>query len=65
MRSEPGGGAIGVETADLDAEHERLSATDGVTITNSPREMGGAPRMFSIADPDGNNIWIVQTPPAA
>jgi len=27
--------------------------------------MGGAPLMFSIADPDGNHIWIVQTPPAS
>jgi predicted enzyme related to lactoylglutathione lyase len=61
MRDEPGGGTIGVETADLDTEHERLAATEGVTITNPPMEMGGAPRMFSIADPDGNNIWVVQT----
>jgi predicted enzyme related to lactoylglutathione lyase len=61
MRDEPGGGSIGVETPDVQAEHERLSATDGVTITNPPMQMGGAPLMFSIADPDGNNIWIVQT----
>jgi predicted enzyme related to lactoylglutathione lyase len=61
MRDEPGGGTIGVETADLDTEHERLAATEGVTITSPPMEMGGAPRMFSIADPDGNNIWVVQT----
>src|SRR3954469_5984857 len=33
MRDQPGGGAIGVETPDMRAEHERLSATDGVTIT--------------------------------
>src|SRR3954463_14078788 len=33
MRDEPGGSAIGVETPDMPAEHERLSATDGVTIT--------------------------------
>jgi lactoylglutathione lyase len=65
MRDEPGGGAIGVETPDVRAEHERLSAVDGVTITNPPMEMGGAPLMFSVADPDGNNIWIVQTPPAS
>ena len=64
MRDQPGGGAIGVETADMKAEHERLSAIDGVTITTPPTEMGGAPLRFSIADPDGNNIWIVQTPPA-
>jgi lactoylglutathione lyase len=65
MRDQPGGGAIGVETPDVHAEHERLSATDGVTITNPPMEMGGAPLMFSIEDPDGNNIWIVQTPAAS
>ena len=61
MQDEPGGSAIGVETADLHAEYERLSATDGVTIATPPREMGGAPPMFSIADPDGNHIWIVET----
>src|SRR3954447_19338219 len=65
MRDEPGGGPIGVETPDVRAEQERLSAVDGVTITNPPMEMGGAPLMFSISDPDGNNIWIVQTPPAS
>ena len=65
MRDEPGGSGIGVETTDMRAEYERLSAIDGVTITPPPMEMGGAPLMFSVADPDGNNIWIVQTPPAS
>src|SRR3954469_1377080 len=65
MRDEPGGSAIGVETPDMRAEHERLSATDGVTITTPPMDMGGEPPMFSIADPDGNTIWIVQPAPAA
>jgi len=60
MRSEPGGSAIGVETTDVRAEHERLVAIDGVTISTPPTEMGGAPLMFSIADPDGNHIWIVE-----
>ena len=64
MRDEPGGGAIGVETTDLRGEHERLSAIEGVTISTPPMEMGGAPLMFSVADPDGNNIWIVETPAA-
>jgi|SRR5215208_20494 lactoylglutathione lyase len=62
MQGQPGGGAIGVETDDVHAEHERLAATDGVTVTNPPREMPGVPLMFSIADPDGNSIWIVETP---
>jgi lactoylglutathione lyase len=65
MHDEPGGGAIGVETTDVHAEHERLSAIEGVTIPTPPMEMGGAPLMFSVADPDGNHIWIVQTSPAA
>jgi lactoylglutathione lyase len=65
MRDEPGGGTIGVETTDVRAEHERLSGIDGVTITTEPMEMGGAPLMFSVADPDGNNIWIVETPAAS
>ena len=65
MRGEPGGSAIGVETTDVRAEHERLSAIDGVTISTPPMEMGGAPLMFSIEDPYGNQIWIVQTPPAS
>jgi catechol 2,3-dioxygenase-like lactoylglutathione lyase family enzyme len=60
MQGEPGGGGIGVETPDVHAEHERLSAIDGVTITNPPVERSGAPLMFSIVDPDGNNIWVVQ-----
>jgi len=65
MNGEPGGSAIGVETADLEAEHERLSAIDGVTIANPPMGGEGAvPSMFSIADPDGNHIWIVETPAA-
>ena len=62
MRGEPGGGSIGVETPDVRAEHERLSAIDGVTIDVPPMEMGGAPLMFAVADPDGNYIWVVETP---
>ena len=65
MRDEPGGSAIGVETTDVRAEHERLSAIDGVTVSTPPMEMGGAPLMFSIADPDGNHVWVVQTPSAS
>lgn len=62
MQGQPGGGAIGVETPDVHAEHERLAATDGVTISNPPREMPGAPLMFSVEDPDGNSIWVVERP---
>ena len=62
MRDEPGGGAIGVETTDVRGEHERLASVEGVTITNPPAEMGGAPLMFSLEDPDGNSVWVVETP---
>ena len=65
MRNQPGGSAIGVETHDVRAEHERLAAIDGVTISTPPMEMGGAPLMFSITDPDGNHIWIVERSPAS
>ena len=61
MRGEPGGSAIGVETADVHAEHERVSAIEGVEISTPLMDMGGAPPMFSVADPDGNHVWIVQT----
>ena len=60
MGGEPGGGSIGVSTPDVDGEYARMSATDGVQ-TNEP--MGGegpVPRMFSVMDPDGNWIWVVQ-----
>ena len=60
MQGEPGGSAIGVETKDVPGEYERLAATDGVTIAMPLMEMGGAPPMFSVADPDGNHIWVVQ-----
>jgi len=61
MGGEPGGGGIGVETPDIDAEYARLQAIEGVT-TGEP--MGGdasMPRMFSVTDPDGNQVWVVQS----
>ena len=61
MGGQPGGGGIGVETPDLEAEHQRLSALDGVEVGDP---MGGGegpvPRMFSVNDPDGNWIWVIQ-----
>ena len=63
MSGQPGGGSIGVETPDMAAEHERVSSL-GVTVTTPPMDMEGVPKMFAIADPDGNNIWIVETPSA-
>ena len=58
MNSTPGGGSIGVETPDLGAEAERLEAL-GVELERMP-DMPGAPRMFSVRDPDGNYVWVVE-----
>jgi catechol 2,3-dioxygenase-like lactoylglutathione lyase family enzyme len=65
MGSTPGGGSIGVETPDVMGEYARLRETDGVQIANEPMDMAGAPKMFSVTDPDGNYLWIVETPPAS
>ena len=65
MNDTPGGSAIGVETPDVSAEHERLKAIDGVDVDAELMRAPGAPPMFSVRDPDGNHIWVVETPPAA
>ena len=62
MGGQPGGGSIGVETADLAAEHERLKSIGGVDVDAELMSPPGAPQMFSVRDPDGNNIWVVETP---
>ena len=59
--SQPGGSAIGVETPDVNAEYARVTAIDGVTTTEPMGGEGPVPRMFSIVDPDGNHIWVVQS----
>jgi len=60
MNSTPGGGAIGVETSDVRAEHERLKAIGGVDVDDEPMSPPGAPAMFGLRDPDGNHIWVVE-----
>ena len=60
MGGEPGGGGIGVETPDVEAEHARASAIEGLTTGEIIGGEGPVPRMFSIEDPDGNQIWVVQ-----
>jgi catechol 2,3-dioxygenase-like lactoylglutathione lyase family enzyme len=57
---QPGHSSIGVETRDVDAEYARLSAVAGVTTSEPMGGQGPVPRMFSVTDPDGNNIWVVQ-----
>lgn len=58
MSGQPGGGSVGVETADLDAEKARIQAL-GIGIANEMPAGGPVPAMFSINDPDGNWIWVV------
>ena len=65
MGGQPGGGGIGVETPDVRAEHARLSAIGGIDIDPEPMTAPGAPLLFMMRDPDGNNIAVVETPPAA
>src|SRR5215216_125194 len=61
----PGGSAIGVETPDVLGEHARLSSIGGIDVDAEPMRSPGAPLMFGLRDPDGNHIWVVETPPAA
>ena len=60
MQGAPGGGSIGVESADVEAERERLSGVDGVQVGDFMGGGGPVPKMFSVTDPDGNWIWVVQ-----
>jgi lactoylglutathione lyase len=64
MRDEPGGSAIGVETADVLREHARLKAIGGIDVDPEPMRSPGAPLMFGLRDPDGNHIWVVEARPA-
>ncbi len=65
MGGEPGGSAIGVETTDVLGEHRRLSAIGGIDLDPEPMRVPGAPLLFMLRDPDGNNIAVVEAPPAA
>jgi catechol 2,3-dioxygenase-like lactoylglutathione lyase family enzyme len=65
MGGEPGGGSIGVETADVLGEHARLSAVGGIDLDREPRRVAGAPLMFMLRDPDGNVVVVVEEPPVA
>lgn len=62
MGGQPGGGSVGVESPDVDAERARLQGIDGVTVGDVMGGEGPVPKMFSVNDPDGNWIWIVQPP---
>ena len=64
MGGQPGGGSIGVETTDVLGEHARLSAIGGIDLDPEPMQTPGAPLLFMLRDPDGNNIAVVEAPPA-
>ena len=64
MGGQPGGGGIGVETADVLGEHQRLSAIGGIDLDPAPMRTPGAPLLFMLRDPDGNHIAVVEAPPA-
>lgn len=61
MGGTPGGGGVGIETADVFAEHRRLSAIGGIDLDGEPMETPGAPLLFMMRDPDGNHIAVVQS----
>ena len=65
MGGQPGGGSIGIETADVLGEHARLSAIGGIDLDPEPMRVPGAPLMFMLRDPDGNVVVVVEEPPAA
>lgn len=58
--AQPGGAAIGVETADVAGEHARLRAIGGIDMDEEPMSGPGSPFLFMLRDPDGNNIAVVQ-----
>jgi lactoylglutathione lyase len=58
---QPGGGGIGVETTDVKAEHARLTAVGGIDV-DPIMDATGAPTLFMMRDPDGNNIAVVEVP---
>jgi lactoylglutathione lyase len=60
MGGEPGGGSIGVGTADVLGEHARLCEIGGIDLDPEPMRTPGAPLLFMLRDPDGNNIAVVE-----
>ena len=54
-----GGTAVGVEASDMRADHTALSEA-GLDVGDFMGGEGPVPLMFSVTDPDGNSLWIVQ-----
>ena len=61
----PSGGAIGVDSTDVLAEHARLADRGDVDLDPAPEPFPGAPLLFALRDPDGNTVWVVGTAPPA
>ena len=61
----PSGGAIGVDSTDVLAEHARLAARGDVDLDPVPQPLPGAPLLFALRDPDRNTIWVVDPAPGA
>jgi predicted enzyme related to lactoylglutathione lyase len=53
---------IRLATADAEATHEYLNS-QGVDVDDILR-VPGAPLMFSLRDPEGNSLYVVETSPA-
>ena len=62
MGGSPGGGVVGVESTDVLTEHARLAARGDVDLDPAPTRAPGAPLLFSLRDPDGNTVWVVEEP---
>ena len=62
MGGTPGGASIGIEVADVLAEHARLTGRGDVDVDPEPMQVPDAPLMFALRDPDGNALWIVAAP---
>jgi lactoylglutathione lyase len=60
MNDEPGGGGIGVESTDIRGEHARLKGLGDVDVDDELMQPPGAPLMFMLRDPDGNNVVITE-----
>jgi predicted enzyme related to lactoylglutathione lyase len=53
---------ISLATEDADADHAALKAA-GVDVDEAVMRMGGpVPPMFTLRDPDGNTLLVVETP---
>ena len=59
IREREPGVLIGVETDDVDAQHERLQAA-GAAILLAPVTMPWGHRHFAVLDPDGNRVAFFQ-----